>query len=161
MIFPIRQLPVIQNWSCHQCGNCCREYYVTVTEEEKRRIEQQGWIGRPEFQGITLFAHYGPFWRREHRLTHRADGSCIFLDERGLCRIHGEFGEQAKPIACQLYPYMFVPAGNELRVSVRFSCPSAVRNLGRPVVEQIDAVRRYARTLVPPDARPPTIPTKK
>jgi lysine-N-methylase len=157
--FPIRQLPTIQNWSCHQCGNCCREYYVSVTDEEKQRIEQQGWAARPEFQGTPLFAWYaGPPWRKEYRLTHRADGSCIFLDERGLCRIHGEFGEPAKPIACQLYPYMLVPAGNEMRVSVRFSCPSVVKNLGRPVAEQGDAIRRYAKELIPRAARPPKPP---
>jgi len=153
--FPIRQLPTIQNWSCHQCGNCCREYYVTVTDEEKRRIEQQGWSARPEFAGTALFAWYaGPPWRKEYRLTHRADGACIFLDEHGLCRIHAEFGEPAKPIACQLYPYMLVPAGNELRVSVRFSCPSAVKNLGRPVADQGEVIRGYAKQLVPAGARP-------
>jgi lysine-N-methylase len=155
MSFPVRQLPVIQNWSCHQCGNCCREYWVTVTEQEKRRIEGQRWADRPEFTGLELFAWYGgPPWRKEYRLTHREDGACIFLDERGLCRIHAEFGESAKPLACQLYPYMIVPAGEELRVSVRFSCPSAVRNLGRPVADQADQIRRYARELVPSGARP-------
>ncbi|MBI3466251.1 MAG: YkgJ family cysteine cluster protein [Planctomycetes bacterium] len=158
MSFPIRHLPVIQNWSCHQCGNCCREYFVTVTDEEMRRIEQQGWSQRPEFKDLRLFVPYGPFWHREYRLNHRTDGSCIFLDDRGLCSIHAEFGEQAKPLPCQIYPYMLVPAGNELRVSVRFSCPSAVRNLGRPVADQMEAIRHYARKLVPPDARPPQPP---
>jgi lysine-N-methylase len=154
MTFPIRQLPVIQNWSCHSCGNCCKMYYVTVTDEERRRIDRQGWSELPEFQGQPLFVPYGPWWRREWRLSHREDGSCIFLDECGLCRIHAKFGEPAKPIACQLYPYMLVPAGKELRVSVRFSCPSAVKNLGRPVKEQADTIRHYARQLVPPNARP-------
>ncbi len=158
MKFPIRHLPVIQNWSCHQCGNCCREYFVTVTDDEKKRIEEQGWTDRPEFKDQPIFAKLGPPWRREYRLTHRADGSCIFLDERGLCRIHAEFGEPAKPIACQMYPYMLVPAGDELRVSVRFSCPSAVKNLGRPVTDQLDTIRRYARELIPADARPPKPP---
>jgi lysine-N-methylase len=158
MNFPIRQLPVIQNWSCHQCGNCCREYFVTVTDEEKKRIEGQGWEKTPEFQGQPLFAPLGPPWRREYRLQHRADGSCVFLDERGLCRIHGKFGERAKPSACLLYPYMLVPTGKELRVSVRFSCPSAVKNLGRPVRDQKDEIRSYAQQLIPVNARPPKPP---
>lgn len=156
--FPIRQLPVIQNWSCHQCGNCCREYFVELTQEEKQRIEAQGWSNRPEFQGQPLFAPLGTLWRREYRLAHRADGSCVFLDDRGLCRIHAEFGERAKPMACLLYPYMLVPAGKELRVSVRFSCPSAVKNLGRPVREQKDEIRSYAQQLIPANARPPKPP---
>jgi lysine-N-methylase len=158
MNFQLRQLPVLQNWSCHRCGNCCREYFVTVTDEERQRIEKQGWANRPEFKGQPLFARYGPLWRREHRLSHRPDGSCIFLDERGLCRIHGEFGEQAKPIVCQFYPYMLAPSDTELRVSVRFSCPSVVKNLGRPVKDQIAQVREYAKKLIPLNARPPKPP---
>ncbi len=158
MNFPVRNLPVIQNWGCHQCGNCCREYFVEVTDEERKRIEEQGWSRRPELDGQPIFVPMGPPWRREYRLAHREDGSCIFLDEAGLCRIHAEFGEPAKPIACQLYPYMLVPTDKETRVSVRFSCPSVVKNLGRPVREQADAIRRYARQLIPTNARSPKPP---
>jgi lysine-N-methylase len=158
MKLALHQLPVMQNWSCHQCGNCCREYFVTVTEEEKRRIEGQGWSKRPEFQGQAIFIRFGPMWRREYRLAHRPDGSCVFLDERGLCRIHGEFGEPAKPIVCQFYPYMLAPTDKDLRVSVRFSCPSVVRNLGQPIKNQTDQVRRYAKQLIPENARAPKPP---
>ena len=35
MPLPVRSLPVIQNWDCHGCSNCCREYEVSVTEEER------------------------------------------------------------------------------------------------------------------------------
>jgi lysine-N-methylase len=158
MKFSIRQLPVVQNWSCHRCGNCCREYFVTVTAEERKRIEEQGWSRRPEFAGQPLFVKVGSFWRREYRLAHRADGSCIFLDENGLCRIHGEFGERAKPIVCQFYPYMLAPTDQELRVSVRFSCPSAVKNLGRPVQNQLEDIKRYAKELIPANVRVPEPP---
>ena len=43
MPLPIRHLPVLQNWDCHVCGTCCQEYVVTVTDEEKKRIDAQGW----------------------------------------------------------------------------------------------------------------------
>ena len=33
MSMPVRHLPIVQNWDCHTCGNCCREYQVDVTEE--------------------------------------------------------------------------------------------------------------------------------
>src|SRR5205823_9000165 len=39
MSFPIRHLPVLQNWDCHVCGTCCKEYLVTITDEERKRIE--------------------------------------------------------------------------------------------------------------------------
>jgi signal transduction histidine kinase len=40
MGLPIRHLPVLQNWDCHVCGTCCKEYQVSVTDEERRRIER-------------------------------------------------------------------------------------------------------------------------
>ncbi|MCS7015351.1 MAG: YkgJ family cysteine cluster protein [Gemmatales bacterium] len=144
MPLPIRHLPVIQNWDCHQCGNCCTDYWVPVTPEERRRIESQGWSELPEFQGIPLFVRYGPFWRGKWRLNQREGDRCIFLDERGLCRIHARFGPQAKPFACRLFPYVLVPVGNHYRVSLRFACPSATANKGRPVVAQLEELQEFA-----------------
>lgn len=128
-------LPIIQNWSCHNCGGCCREHLIEITEEEKRRIEKQGWkaadgisMDRPVIQKIG---------KGRYRLAHQDDGACVFLDEQGLCRIHAKFGEPAKPLACRVYPYAYHPAGKQkVSVSLRFSCPSVVRNLGTPVADQ-------------------------
>ena len=36
MGWPVRHLPVIQQWDCHGCGECCREYEVHVTEAERQ-----------------------------------------------------------------------------------------------------------------------------
>lgn len=128
------QLPVIQNWSCHNCGGCCREHQIDITEAEKKRIEHQSW-------DESRLQHSGPFivevGRNHYRLAHREDGACVFLDDRGLCRIHAEFGEPAKPLACRIYPYAWHPAGkNRTATSLRFSCPSVVQNLGPAVTQQ-------------------------
>ncbi|MBM4076387.1 MAG: YkgJ family cysteine cluster protein [Planctomycetes bacterium] len=88
------------------------------------------------------------------RLTHQEDGSCIFLDERGFCRIHSKFGEAAKPLACRIYPYAFHPAGKSVVVSLRFSCPSVVKNLGTAVVEQAAEIRRLAQDVLPRERQP-------
>src|SRR5262245_4511598 len=90
MPLPVRHLPVVQNWDCHACGQCCKEYTVHVTREERERIAAQGWSALPEFAGVKLVVRDG--WFGRPRLNHRADGSCVFLDERGLCRIHAKFG---------------------------------------------------------------------
>ena len=45
------ELPVIQNWSCHNCGGCCREHLIEITEDEKRRIEKQKWTQQ---DGVSL-----------------------------------------------------------------------------------------------------------
>ncbi|MEZ6059764.1 MAG: YkgJ family cysteine cluster protein [Planctomycetaceae bacterium] len=143
---PSLKLPVIQNWSCHNCSGCCREHLIEITEVEKRRIEKQGWTAkdgismeRPVIQKIA---------RGRYRLAHTADGACVFLNEDGLCRIHANFGESAKPLACRVYPYAYHPAGKEITVSLRFSCPSVVQNLGTPVARQSAGLRQVASEVI-------------
>ena len=141
------QLPVIQNWSCHNCGGCCREHLIEITEEEKRRIDQQGWTAadgiateRPIIQKIG---------KGRYRLSHQNDGACVFLDDSGLCRIHAKFGEPAKPLACRVYPYAYHPTGEKsLAVSLRFSCPSVVQNLGSAVTDQRIELQKLGNQIV-------------
>ena len=144
-------LPTIQNWSCHNCGGCCRQHAIEITAEERQRILSQAWTeqdGTPT--GNALFEwHAGPPWAKRYRLAHRDDGACVFLDEQGLCRIHAKFGEPAKPLACRVYPYAFHPAGKKVTVSLRFSCPSVVANRGRTMSQNADDIRQIARAVVP------------
>lgn len=148
MSWPVRHLPVIQNWDCHGCGECCREYEVHVTESERQRINDQGWDNDSALQGTRLFVAVGPWWRRRWRLNTRAsDGGCIFLNEEGRCRIHAKFGGAAKPLACQVYPFTFTPSGGHWRIGIRFACPSVCDNLGRPVTAHHDDLIRYGKGL--------------
>ncbi len=142
MSIPVRHLPVVQNWDCHSCGNCCRELHVSVSEEERRRIEAQGW---EELGELRLFVRHGPWWRRRSRLNHRPDGRCVFLGPGNRCRIHERFGADAKPLACRLYPFVLTPAGSHWRVGLRFSCPSAADNKGRPLEQHANEVTQYTR----------------
>jgi len=135
----------VQNWSCHTCGQCCKEYVVFITDEERKKIIAQGWEKRPEFSNLTPVVRDG--WFGRYRLNHRADGSCVFLDENGRCRIHAQFGEPEKPLACQVYPYVLVPTGDHWRVGVRYACPSATANKGRAVSLQKVEITRYAHEL--------------
>jgi lysine-N-methylase len=144
---PIRHLPVVQNWDCHGCGTCCHEYHVFVTEEERKRIESQGWDAEPDFGDLPLFVGHGAPWARRYRLNQRSNGACIFLNAAGRCRIHERFGGQAKPLPCQLYPFVLIPAGGHWRVGLRFSCPSSAENKGRSVSEHQRELARYATEL--------------
>ncbi|HEY1186417.1 MAG TPA: YkgJ family cysteine cluster protein [Gemmata sp.] len=136
----VRSLPVLQNWDCHSCGDCCRSYAVPVTAEERRRIESQGWEQAPEFQGVPYFVkRNGEFY-----LNHRADGGCVFLGADKLCRIHGTFGPAAKPLACRIYPFLLVPAGDHWNLGLRLACPSAAENKGRGLSAQVGDAREYA-----------------
>ncbi len=152
-------LPVLQNWDCHNCGGCCKQHLIEITDVERLRIVGQGWTaadGIPDGQPL-IEKLSGWFSRPQWRLSHRADGGCVFLDERGLCRIHAKFGEAAKPLACRIYPYAFHPAGKSVAVSLRFSCPSVVKNAGRTMTAQQAEIRRLAESVVPKDVaeRPP------
>jgi lysine-N-methylase len=152
-------LPTIQNWSCHNCSGCCKQHLIEITDAEHDRIKKQNWSladGVPNDQPVVV-SHGGMPWNRRHRLSHTADGSCVFLNEDGLCRIHAKFGEAAKPLACRIYPYAFHPAGKRITVSLRFSCPSVVANLGTPVDKNRDEIKSIARLVVPDgvDEMPP------
>ncbi|HMP59709.1 MAG TPA: YkgJ family cysteine cluster protein [Gemmatales bacterium] len=143
-------MPLIQHWDCHACGHCCTDYQVPVTAEERARIMAQGWESEPDFQGVPLFVRASPwwqFWRRDYRLNQRAGDRCVFLNEKGLCRIHAQHGFETKPLACRLYPYILVPAGKEYRLSMRFACPSVAANRGRPVAAQADDLRALGEEL--------------
>jgi len=148
-------LPVFQNWACHNCGGCCREHVVGVTEPEKQQIEAQNWSAADGIPTDTpLFVPLGSTWR----INQQPDGACIFLDPAGLCRIHSKFGESAKPLACRLYPYAIHPAGHLVTASLRFRCPSVVQNLGPAVSAIRSTVESLAAEVVPPGYRSPQAP---
>lgn len=142
----ITHLPMVQNWDCHARGSCCKEYQVAVTDEEKKRIESQEW-SKEDLQQLEPFKQVGSFWNRRTLLNHQEDGSCVFLNEDGRCRIHEKFGYEAKPLACRLFPFVLIPVADHWRVSMRFACPSAAENLGRPVPEHINDLKDFANQL--------------
>ena len=85
MPLPVKSLPLIQNWDCHGCGDCCKTYHVRVSEAEKAKIEAQDWSADPELKGLAPIV-----WDRKDRawrLNHTADGSCVFLTPDNRCRI--------------------------------------------------------------------------
>ena len=130
-------LPRGLKWSCHGCGNCCRQYEIVVSDAERQRIVDQKWTaadGVPA--GMKAFEGVGRMGARKYRLAHRADGSCVFLDKNNRCRIHARFGEAAKPLACRVFPFAFHVVGDQLAVSLRFSCPSVAGNEGTALEPQ-------------------------
>lgn len=120
---------------------------MPVTEEERKRIEAQGWDRQADLGGLEPFVRIGSFWRRGYRLNHRPDGSCVFLSDQGRCRIHERFGFAAKPLPCRLFPFVLIPVADHWRFSVRFACPSATRSLGRPVPEYESDLKEFAASL--------------
>ena len=151
---PPLELPTIQNWSCHNCGGCCRQHEIEITPQERERILGQRWENDAELpQDRPTIEKIGPWpWTQRYRLGHQADGGCIFLDSKGLCRIHAKFGESAKPLACRIYPFAFHPAGKKIAVSLRFSCPSVTGNRGQSVASRRDELKGIEKLVVPENA---------
>ncbi|HOB32192.1 MAG TPA: YkgJ family cysteine cluster protein [Verrucomicrobiota bacterium] len=140
-------IPVIQNWSCHSCTDCCRnQLLIRITPAEKERIENQNWSPTNGVDPDSMIVAEQDYFR----LNHRADGTCVFLNEQGRCRIHEKFGEDAKPLACRLYPLTLTPVGGTLVVGLRFSCPSAAANRGTPLTSRETNLKKLAAEVVPP-----------
>src|SRR2546421_593195 len=144
MSFPIRSLPVLQNWDCHARGTCCKESLVTIPPEKKARIEARGWDTEKDLGGLARVWRSGLPWARQYHLNSRADGSCVFLSEEGRCRIHERHGYETKPLPCRLFPFVLIPTGDHWRVGLRFACPSAAANKGRALPEHDAELAEFA-----------------
>src|SRR5689334_11690737 len=95
MSLPLKTLPIVERWDCHQCGFCCRGSIVPLNERDVERLREQRWHEGPEkISPMTPLAGRAD----KFQLAKRADGSCVFLMPDGLCRIHKEFGFAAKPL---------------------------------------------------------------
>jgi lysine-N-methylase len=147
--FPIRltMLPVIQRWDCHTCGSCCQEYQVRLSHEEANRIRSLAAGMRQELGGLSPLRRSGWF-SREYFLNHTETGACVFLDARGLCKLQEKHGYESKPLPCRLFPWVLIPRADRWTVGVRFACPSAAENKGRPVPAHTPDLERFALELV-------------
>ncbi len=146
MSVPLRNLPVMQNWDCHSCGDCCRRMEGVITDLEKQRIEALDLANDPEVAPKPWFAPVGR-GSKNWRLAHRPDGGCVFLTTGNHCRLQERFGADVKPFVCRLFPFVLIPAGDHWRVGMRFSCPSAAANQGRPVTEAEEDLVHLSRLL--------------
>ena len=116
MSIPMRDLPVVQNWDCHSCSDCCRIEAV-ITEQEKQRIEALDLANDSEIAPKPWFAPLGR-GSKKWTLTHRPDGGCVFLTTANRCRLQKRFGAEAKPFVCRfVFRLSLYPRGNHWRVT--------------------------------------------
>jgi lysine-N-methylase len=119
---------------------------VSVTPAERSRIEALGWDAETDLAGLPLFVRAGRF-SSAYRLNHKPDGACVFLGADNRCRIHTRHDAAAKPLACRIYPFALVPFGDHWKLGVRFACPSAAEDRGRPLADHLAEAREYAAVL--------------
>lgn len=136
---PVRPLPVVEHWDCHSCGHCCRGTTVVLDEQDRERLQSLTWEGG--WRG-------GPMMVREALLggatvlAKQADGRCVFLSDEGRCRIHEEFGSEAKPAVCRMFPFQLVPLQRQTNLTLNYGCPSAARAQGEPVQTKLRSLQK-------------------
>ena len=135
----IPQLPG-QKYSCHGCGSCCRDFTVQLTRADLQKLHEQGWKERLGQEYVVQFR--GHSW-----LKQKDDGACVFLGDNGLCKVHAEFGLEAKPLACQFFPFMLSPNVRDTHIGISFACGSVMASKGAQLESHRGDVRRMSELL--------------
>ncbi len=128
----VLHIPAGLNFECTGCGNCCLKWPVPITEQDLERLREMGGAKVTKFNQLfskrfEMFTHY---------LNKLPDGRCEFLDTENRCRLHTEYGANAKPAMCSLFPYTFCSTPTGTYASVSFASTGVLLNSGRPLLEQ-------------------------
>jgi lysine-N-methylase len=141
-----------QRYSCNCCGAGCRSFLVGVRPVEREAIlKLEDWSERLQLTKEKVFVMHPAAGRLGYGLAKRADGSCVFLDDENLCLIHKLHGMKAKPLACQLYPFILTPVAGKLHVGLRFDCPAVVRNEGAHLSTYERELKQLCQDLITPE----------
>lgn len=133
------------------CGKCCYELEIPIRNEDIVRIKELGY-------NAWEFVDYNKsFYRGDKFLSYAVkkrpfDGSCVFLDSETMrCKIY-----KHRPLACRLYPFVFVKHGNKMEIYVKEDpfCPGINHPKGEPVTKEFllreygDIIEDYRRKAV-------------
>ncbi len=149
MDFPdILHIPQGINFECTGCGNCCLRWPVPATEADFERISDLapgfGKEWQPAvrfFRKLPVFSGGDKLAQFPYTLEKQADGRCTFLTAEDRCMLHTEFGAEAKPGMCQLFPYTFTEAPDGYWASVSFAATGVLFNSGKALSEQEEFLR--------------------
>ena len=126
------------------CGLCCNKLEIPLRDEDVERIEELGYSAW-EFVDYEKAFYRGDKFIGYALKKRPVDESCIFLDpETKKCRIYYH-----RPLACRLYPFIFIKKGNLMEVYVKEDtfCPGVGRPDGEPVTKEF-LMREYGDLLV-------------
>jgi Fe-S-cluster containining protein len=132
-------------FTCSTCATGCRNWHVELLTDEIDRVKNLPWPKEdPLFGTVGVMKHAGRSY-----LQHAPDGVCVFLNRQtNLCRIHADFGVDAKPLGCRLYPFQISPTFNgEATISPRYTCPTVRKNIGASHREALPELRQLAKKM--------------
>lgn len=135
-------LDIVKEFSCEMCGKCCRrDWLITLDEDSYQRnanlFAQAG--QEDEFHQAFVPIAEGSSPGEYAYIAKQANGSCWFLEERNLCRLHRIFGHTHLDSVCQLYPRYPIATGRGLEITLSFSCPAALKLASR--VQPLNIIR--------------------
>lgn len=132
-----------QHYRCILCGRCCRRFYVLISKAEKERIAKFDWGDEPDIPSDFCQEIHGFLYYRRH-----PDGGCVFLDDKGVCRMHRRFGFECKALTCRGYPFNIVSTfPGEVSVLVRMDCPAVLEDNGPAITEQRQDIEQLVNEL--------------
>ena len=131
-----------QTLGCVGCGKCCGAWAVPVSEEERRKIMALPLVGLPlPVEQCFERRRGGWYLKKKNR-------RCIFLDEEKKCRIHTQFGLEAKPLTCRLYPLdVWSWSDGSVSASLRCDCPAAAAGAGEELRRFKAQILQFAEEL--------------
>ncbi|MBN2063714.1 MAG: YkgJ family cysteine cluster protein [Sedimentisphaerales bacterium] len=142
------RLSLVQGYSCLNCGHGCRSFMVPVSRKEREKISSRcDWQAQTGTD--TLFIDLPLAGFEQGAIAKKADHRCVFLDSDNLCMIHRKYSLSAKPLACQLFPFVLTPFNGNLRVGLRFDCPGVCQGTGAKLSDNLPELNRLARILYP------------
>lgn len=100
---------------------CCQDWKITIDEETDRFYQSvDGEMG--ERLKNCIHRESGQAW-----FALRDDASCPFLNEKGLCSIYINLGEEHLSDTCTYYPRYYFYEGDICFAGVSISCPEVAR----------------------------------
>ncbi|MCK5806333.1 MAG: YkgJ family cysteine cluster protein [Lentisphaeria bacterium] len=131
------------NYSCVQCGRCCRRFYVALSEAEKKRLGKLSWGNERDLPDPFHVSINGQAY-----FARRQNGDCCYLDRDGLCRMHAKFGLARKALTCRGYPVNIASTfWGEVSAVVRMDCPAVQQNHGPPITKQQTSIQKMVREM--------------
>ena len=140
-------LPAFVNYECQTCAWCCKQYNITFSSDEYRRLSKHDWRALvPSFAEKQWCAPWrNPRSPNSYRLRATPEGACVFLSPDDKCLIHAHVGELGKPIACPVYPFAFAHTPTGIYVGCRFACRAIADGLGESISRRKHSIRKQLR----------------
>ncbi len=142
---------------CLQRGYCCKRYWIPVTHLDVLRLIMYGnYDPLDVLEPLETSIYPAPlevptvrFDNGEYYIALRMklDGSCIFLDYTGKCRVH-----EYKPMVCRFYPFVYIVRDGDIVIEVNAAalgeCPGLILD-PQPIPQHvIENLRRLARVRI-------------